>query len=55
MEFFLTRFPESFLGKVEGVLFFLMFVSAVYILHQMHRREDRIYKTEKVSSRKPKK
>jgi len=54
MEFFLTQFPESFLGKVEGAVFFLMFACAVYLMHQMHRREERIYRTEKVQSRKPK-
>jgi len=42
MEFFLTEMPNSFLGRIEGFVFFALFACAVFLLHQLHNREDRI-------------
>lgn len=53
MEFFLTQMPNSFLGRLEGFVFFLMLAAAVFLLHHLHNREDRIII--KVPEEKPKK
>jgi hypothetical protein len=42
MAFYLTQMPSSFLGKLEGVIFFLMFAFAVLLLHRFLGQEERI-------------
>ena len=53
MEFYLTQMPDSFLGRLEGFAFFLILGCAVFLLHHLHNREDRIII--KVPEEKPKK
>ena len=53
MEFYLTQMPNSFLGRLEGFACFLMFASAVFLLHRLHNHEDRIII--KIPEEKPKK
>lgn len=54
MDFILTQMPNSFLGRLEGVVFFLMFAFAVFVLHRAHSREERIVvkESEKKSKKK---
>ena len=55
MEFFITQMPESFLGRIEGFVFLLLFVGAVLAMHKLHNSDYREFSADQIKARKAKK